>query len=68
MIALGNKVRLRACRDSGAPGIVIKAEREKLVVYWHDLDYWSKHRPDSLELAEPNPRPHEQPTTEANTQ
>ncbi len=52
MIRLGDKVRLRACHDSGQPGTVIRFERGKLVVFWRDLDYWSKHHPDSLELAE----------------
>ncbi len=55
MIGLGDKVRLRACR-AGEPGTVIRAERGKFTVYWRDLDYWSKHRPDSLELAQPEGR------------
>jgi hypothetical protein len=52
MIGLGDKVRLRACHDSGQPGTVIRFERGKLTVYWGDMDYWSKHRPEALELVE----------------
>ena len=55
MITLGSKVKLKACHDAGAPGTVIRAERGRLVVFWEDMDFWSRHPPDSLELAEPNP-------------
>ena len=48
MIALGDKVHLRACK-AGEPGTVIREDRGKLVVYWRDMDYWSKHRPEALE-------------------
>jgi hypothetical protein len=49
MIQPGDKVFLRACR-TGEPGTVIRQERGKLTVYWRDMDYWSRHRPESLEL------------------
>lgn len=47
----GDKVFLKACR-AGEPGTVIRAERGKMVVYWRDMDYWSRHRPESLEPAD----------------
>ncbi|MGO9326174.1 MAG: hypothetical protein ACLP07_16590 [Terracidiphilus sp.] len=50
IIAVGTKVYLKACR-AGEPGTVVRVERGKLVVYWRDLDYWSRHRLESLELA-----------------
>ena len=50
MISLGARVYLRACR-AGEPGTVIREERGKLVVYWRDLDYWSRHLPEALEPA-----------------
>ncbi len=62
-VGLGDQVRLRACHDSGQPGTVIKAERGKLVVFWPDFDFWSKHHPDSLELAEPGNAPQPLPAS-----
>jgi len=50
-ITVGSRVYLRACR-AGEPGVVIKAGSGKFTVYWRDLDYWSRHRPESLELVE----------------
>jgi hypothetical protein len=47
MIAPGDKVYLRACQV-GQPGTVIRTERGKLTVYWGDMDFWSRHKPDSL--------------------
>jgi hypothetical protein len=47
----GAKVFLRACRV-GKPGTVIREQRGKLTVYWPDLDYWSRHRPEALENAD----------------
>ena len=44
---VGTKVFLRGCQY-GAPGTVIRQERTRAVVYWHDLDHTSRHRPDSL--------------------
>lgn len=51
MIQLGDLVYLRACRGAGEPGTVIREERGRLVVYWRDLDFWSRHQAESLELA-----------------
>ena len=50
MISPGDKVFLRACR-AGEPGTVIRQERGKLTVYWPDMDFWNKHRPEALERA-----------------
>jgi hypothetical protein len=49
MIEPGDKVFLRAC-GAGEPGTVIRQERAKLTVYWADLEYWSKHLPEALEI------------------
>ena len=51
MIGPGDRVFLRACRNAGQPGTVIRPERDKLVVHWKDMDFWSEHRAESLELA-----------------
>jgi hypothetical protein len=51
-IAIGAKVFLKGGRECGKPGTVIRDERGRLVVFWEDMDFWSRHRPDSLELAE----------------
>lgn len=48
-IGPGSRVYLRACR-TGEPGTVIRTERGKLTVYWGDLDFWSRHRPEALEV------------------
>jgi hypothetical protein len=48
-------VRLRGCAF-GEPGTVLRIERRKVVVLWHDLDYLARHSPDSLVLAESNCR------------
>jgi hypothetical protein len=50
MLRLGDSVRLKACHDSGKPGTVIRFDHGKLTVYWPDMDHWSRHPPDSLEL------------------
>ena len=44
---IGAKVRLRGCA-LGEPGTVLRIERCKVVVYWPDLDFLSRHRPKSL--------------------
>ncbi len=44
---IGAKVRLRGCAF-GEPGTVLRIERRKVVVYWHDLDYLARHKPDCL--------------------
>ena len=51
-IAIGAKVFLKGGRGCGKPGTVIREERGRLVIFWEDMDFWSRHRPDSLELAE----------------
>lgn len=50
-IAPGARVYLRACR-AGEAGTVVRAEHKRLVVFWPDMNYWSRHAPESLELAE----------------
>jgi hypothetical protein len=47
MIAVGSKVYLRACAF-GQPGTVVRIERNRAVVLWHDLDYLTRHKPESL--------------------
>ncbi len=49
---VGDHVFLRGCR-AGQPGTIIRFERGKAVVYWRDMDHWSRHRPDSLVLVAP---------------
>jgi hypothetical protein len=44
---VGDSVFLRGCRV-GKPGRVLRIERGKLVIYWIDLDFLSRHRPASL--------------------
>jgi len=51
MIELGDKVLLRACRF-GEPGVVIRRDHGKLTVFWPDMDHWSRHKPEALELVE----------------
>jgi hypothetical protein len=46
---IGAKVLLRACAV-GEPGTVLRVERGKLVVLWHDLDHLARHGPESLML------------------
>ena len=52
MIAVGGKVFLRGCAY-GQPGTVVRIERSRAVVLWHDLDYLARHDPASLMEAEP---------------
>jgi hypothetical protein len=47
----GERIYLRAARF-GQPGTVIRQQRGKLTVYWPDMDFWSRHRPEALEQAE----------------
>jgi hypothetical protein len=51
MIAVGCKVYLLGCAY-GQPGTVVRIERNRAVVLWHDLDYLARHRPESLTEAE----------------
>jgi len=48
----GARVYLKACRGAGPPGTVIRFERGRAVVFWGDMNFWSRHVPASLELAE----------------
>ena len=47
MIAVGTPVLLKHC-PHGQPGTVVRMERNRTTVLWHDLDYLAKHRPESL--------------------
>lgn len=51
MIAVGSKVYLRGFRH-GDPGTVLRLERRRVVVLWHDLNYLARHPPESLMEAE----------------
>ena len=57
------KVRLRGCAF-GEPGTVLRIERRKVVVLWHDLDYLARHSPDSLVLDGSNCRQHARVSTD----
>jgi hypothetical protein len=63
MLKLGDKVFLKACHV-GEPGKAISFERRRFTVYWADLDFCSRHPPDSLEQAE---QIHERQTERINT-
>ena len=55
MITIGTKVRLKMC-PHGEPGTVLRMERNRAVVLWHDLDYLARHQPASLvEVAAESP-------------
>ena len=43
--AVGDSVYLRGARF-GEPGTVLRVERRKVVVLWHDLDYLARHSPE----------------------
>jgi hypothetical protein len=47
MPAIGARVRLKGC-NFGPPGRVLRHERRKVVVYWIDLDFISRHNLASL--------------------
>jgi hypothetical protein len=47
MIGVGTRVLLKHCQH-GQPGTVIRMERNRAVVLWHDLDFLSRHQPASL--------------------
>jgi len=48
---IGAAVRLRGCAF-GEPGAVLRIERRKVAVYWQDLDFLSRHSPESLVLVD----------------
>jgi hypothetical protein len=55
VIEVGTKVRLKVC-PHGEPGTVVRMERNRAVVLWHDLDYLARHQPTSLaEVAAESP-------------
>jgi hypothetical protein len=45
-LAPGSLVQLRNC--PGEPGIVREMRRSKVLVWWPDLHYLGRHRPDEL--------------------
>lgn len=45
--AVGDSVFLKGARF-GLPGRVLRTERDKMVIYWGDLDHISRHRPVTL--------------------
>lgn len=47
MIAVGSKVFLKGCAY-GQPGTVVRIERNRAVVLWHELDYLARHSLASL--------------------
>jgi hypothetical protein len=51
MIAVGSKVFLKGC-PHGQAGTVVKIERNRAVVLWHDLDYLARHSLVSLTEAQ----------------
>jgi hypothetical protein len=46
-IEVGAKVFLKVC-PHGQPGTVVRIERNRAVVLWHDLDYLARHQLESL--------------------
>jgi hypothetical protein len=55
MIGVGARVLLKTC-PHGEPGTVVRIERSRAVVLWHDLDYLARHQPASLvEVAAQSP-------------
>ncbi len=57
MIAVGSKVFLKGCAF-GQPGTVVRIERNRAVVLWHDLDYLARHGLESLMLTGELPAPY----------
>lgn len=47
MIGVGMRVLLKYC-PHGAPGTVVRLERNRAVVLWSDLDYLARHPHESL--------------------
>ena len=48
---IGSRVYLRAC-VVGEPGMVLRKEHSRLVVYWADMDFLSRHPEAALILAD----------------
>ena len=51
MIGVGTRVLLKHC-PHGQLGTVVRIERNRAVVLWHDLDYIARHEVASLMEAE----------------
>ena len=51
MITIGSEVFIKAC-EHGTPGVVVRFERNRVVVWWADLDYLSRHAMETLTEAE----------------
>jgi hypothetical protein len=47
MISIGSEVHIKAC-PHGTPGVVVRFERNRVVVWWSDLDYLSRHKEETL--------------------
>lgn len=47
VLGVGTRVRLKFC-PHGEPGIVIRIEGNRAVVFWRDLDFLARHSPESL--------------------
>jgi hypothetical protein len=56
-LEIGTKVVLKVC-PHGQPGTIIRHERNRAVVLWHDLDYLARHQPGSLMEAKTAAVPH----------
>jgi hypothetical protein len=47
MIGVGSWVHLRGYQH-GQPGTVLRFERRRVVVFWADMDFISRHPPEAL--------------------
>ena len=47
MISVGSEVFIQAC-PHGTPGVVVRFERNRIVVWWADLDYLSRHAMETV--------------------
>jgi hypothetical protein len=48
MISIGSEVFMRAC-PHGTPGVVVRYERTRWVVWWPGIDFLARHTAESLE-------------------
>jgi hypothetical protein len=51
LVRLGSEVFIKGC-PRGTPGVVVRFERNRVVVWWADLDYLSRHTEETLMVAE----------------
>jgi hypothetical protein len=51
VISLGSEVLLKGAPPC-TPGVVIRVERHRIVIFWPDLDFIGRHEPASLVEAE----------------